>query len=156
MKDIKKYTIEVLQELIDTNKDEYLLFKSASRKSVDAELKSLFAAYAGKKKEYISNLEKEVIRLGGSPVIHINDPEYSIEYYETSLSDKNWDNLIADCLKKDDLTINKYFYAIRKDIMWEVIPLVAKQYFGLKNLHDQIKNVCMEKSQWLSQQIEIR
>ena len=40
--------------------------------------------------------------------------------------------------------------------MWEVVPLVAKQYLGLKSFHDQIKNICMERSSWLSQQIEIR
>jgi uncharacterized protein (TIGR02284 family) len=155
MKDIKKYTIEVLQELIETNKDEYLLFESASRKSEDAELKSLFSAYSGKKGEYISNLEKEVIRLGGFCETNKYDSENSIEFYNSSFFEKNWDNLIADCLKKDDLTINKYFYAIRKNIMWEVVPLVAKQYFGSKSFHDQIKNICMERSGWLSGQMEV-
>jgi uncharacterized protein (TIGR02284 family) len=145
MKDVKKYTIEVLQELINTNKDEYLLFESASRKSGDAELKSLFSAYAGKKKEYISRLEKEVIRLGGCSEANKNDSENPGEFYESSLFEKNWEILIADCLKKDDLVINKYFYAIRKNIMWEVVPLIANQYFGSKSFHDQIKNICMER-----------
>ena len=116
----------------------------------------MFAAYARKKKEYISNLEKEVIRLGGSSETNKNDSVNLIQFYKSSLFDISWDNLIADCLKKDDLTINKYFYAIRKNIMWEVVPLVAKQYLGLKSFHDQIKNICMERSSWLSQQIEIR
>ncbi len=156
MKDVEKFTIEVLQELIKSNKDEYLLFESASGKSEDTELKYLFAAYARKKKEYISNLEKEVIRLGGSSETNKNDSVNLIQFYKSSLFDISWDNLIADCLKKDDLTINKYFYAIRKNIMWEVVPLVAKQYLGLKSFHDQIKNICMERSSWLSQQIEIR
>jgi uncharacterized protein (TIGR02284 family) len=155
MKDVKKYTIEVLQELIETNKDEYLLFESASRKSEDAKLKSLFSAYAGKKEEYISNLEKEVIRLGGSCEKNKDNPDNAIEFYESTLFEKNWDNLVADCLKKDDLTIDRYFYAIRKNIMWEVVPLVAKQYFGSKSFHDEIKNICMERTGWLSGQMEI-
>jgi uncharacterized protein (TIGR02284 family) len=155
MKDIINYTITVLQELIKINKDEYQLFEAASHKSEDPELKSLFIAYAGKKEEYISKLGNEVIRLGGRTGTNKNDPESSNEFYESSLYDKNWNRLITDCLKKDELVINKYFYAIRKNIMWEVIPLIAKQYFSSKSLHDQIKNICMERSGWLGQQMKI-
>lgn len=145
MKDIINYTIAVLQDLIEINKDEYQLFESASHKSLDAELKSLLNAYAGEKEDYISKLENEVIRLGGCVGTNKNDPGSSNEFYESSLYDENWNRLIADCLKKDDLVINKYFYAIRKNIMWEVIPLIAKQYFGSKSFHDQIQNICMER-----------
>jgi hypothetical protein len=42
--------------------------------------------------------------------------------------------------------IDKYFYATRKNILWEVIPLVAKQYFGSKSLHDQIQDICTDRS----------
>lgn len=155
MKDIINYTITVLQDLIKTNKDEYRLFEAASRKSGDAELKSLFEAYAGKKEEYISKLEKEVIRLGGCPETNKNDPENSDEFYDSPLYEENWNRLIADCLKKDDLAIKKYFYAIRKNIMWEVLPLVAKQYFDLKSFHDQIQNICIERSGGLIHQMGI-
>lgn len=155
MNDIQKYTIEVLQELIKTNKDEYLLFEAASRKSGDAVLKTLFVEYAAQKEESISKLEKEVLRLGGHSEADQKDSGNSSEYYGSSLFDKNWEKLIADCLMKDELSINKYFYAIRKDIMWEVIPLIAKLYFGAKSLHDQIRNIYMERPVGLVHNMEI-
>jgi uncharacterized protein (TIGR02284 family) len=155
MNDIKKYTIEVLQELIDTNRDEYILFESASQKSEDAELKSLFAVYTGKKDEYISNLEKEIRRLGGYFGANKNELKNSFESYNSFLFEQTRDNMIAEFLKKGDLTINKYFHAIKKNIMWEVVPLIAMQYFGLKTLHDQIKNSFIERSGRLSHRMEI-
>jgi uncharacterized protein (TIGR02284 family) len=154
MNDVQKYTIEVLQELIKTNKDEYQLFESASRKSKDSELKDLFTAYAVQKQESISKLENEVVRLGGSSETD-KITENSTEFYESSIFDKNWEKLIADCLMKDDLAINKYFYAIRKNIMWEVVPLIAKQYFGAKTIHDQIRNIYMERPGGLSHNMDI-
>lgn len=146
MNEIQSYTIEVLRELIKTNKEEYLLFKSASRRSGDTELKSLFAAYAVQKEESITNLENEVSRLGGNPKAGKNYEGISDGYYESSIFEKNWEKLIADCLAKDELAMNKYFYAIRKNIMWEVVPLIAKQYFHAKSLHDLIRNIYTERS----------
>jgi uncharacterized protein (TIGR02284 family) len=145
MEDDKKYTIEVLQDLIRTNKDEYLLFEVASRRSDDTELKSLLVDYTSEKGKYIIKLETEVVRLGGCSDTNNNDSENSIEFYKASSFEENPNGLIEECLKKDDLAIKRYFYAIRKNIMWEVVPIVAKQYFGSKNYYDQIKNICMER-----------
>ncbi|MGA7722056.1 MAG: PA2169 family four-helix-bundle protein [Ignavibacteriaceae bacterium] len=156
MDDVKKFTIKVLQDLIDTNKDEYILFESASQKSEDGELKLLFAAYSCKKEEYISGLEKEIKRLGGCSETNKNDAKNSIEFNDSLLNGKTRDNLISEFLKMGDMTINKYFYAIKENIMWEVVPLIAKQYFGSKSLHDQIKNISMRKSVRLNQRTEIR
>ncbi|MDR3628103.1 MAG: PA2169 family four-helix-bundle protein [Ignavibacteriaceae bacterium] len=145
MKDDKKYTIAVLQDLIKTNKDEYLLFEVASRRSDDNELKSLLVDYTCEKEKYIVKLESEVLRLGGCSAASKNDSENSIEFYKASSFEENPNGLIEECLKKDDLALKRYFYAIRKNIMWEVIPIVAKQYFGSKSFYDQIKNICMER-----------
>lgn len=146
MKEIKDFTINVLHDLIKISKDEYFLLELASRKSGDTKLKFLFANYAVEKKEHIIKLEAEVQRLGGYSETNKDDLEISIEFYESSFFEENQNGIIAEFLKKDNLTILKYFDAIRKDIMWEVVPLVARQYFESKNLHDQIKNLCNEKS----------
>ncbi len=147
MKVVKDYTIAVLHDLIKTSKDEYFLLELASRKSSDAKLKSLFAVYAVEKKEHIIKLEAEIRRLGGNSETNKDDLEISIEFYESSFFEESQNGIIAECLKKDNLTILRYFDAIRKNIMWEVIPLVAKQYFECKSLHDQIKNICLERSE---------
>lgn len=153
MKNLRDYTVAVLQDLIKTNKDEYLLFEVASHKSEDAELKSLLVSYAGEIKECINKLETEVLRLGGCSDTNKNDSENSTGFYKPYSFEKNRGGLISECLKKDDLNLSRYFYAIRKNIMWEVVPLVAGQYFGLKCLHDQIRNIYLEKSEPLINQL---
>jgi|YelNatPaOPRAMG01_1025707.scaffolds.fasta_scaffold00998_16 uncharacterized protein (TIGR02284 family) len=145
MEDMKKYTIAVLQDLINTCKEEYSLFEKASKKTEDPELKSLFSAYAQEKKEHFIKLESEIRRLGGSCKINENNSEKLEDFSKSFLHEDTQEDLIAECLKKDDQTIRRYFNAIRKNILWEVVPLVAKQYFGSKNLHDQIRNVCIER-----------
>ena len=155
MNDIKHYTISVLQDLIKISKDEYFLLELASRKSNDVELKSLLAVYAGEKKEHIIKLDAEVRRLGGYPETNNDVLEISIEFCQSYSIEESQNDIIAECLKKDDLTILRYFDAIRKNIMWEVVPLVSKQYFVSKNLHDQIKNVYIERPARLVQKIEI-
>jgi len=156
MKEIKDFTINVLRDLIKISKDEYFLFELASRKYNDAKLKSLFAAYAVEKKEHIIKLETEIRRLGGYSETNKDDLEISIEFYESSFFEENQNGLILECLKKNDLMISRYFYAIRKNIMWEVVPLVAKQYFECKSLHDQIKNICTDRTNRTVYQMEIQ
>jgi len=146
MKDITKYTITVLQDLIKTCEDDYLLLEIVSLKAVDNELKSLFSAYADETKRHLNKLVIEIKRLGGCAELNKDDSESPIEFFNSSKFKESDNGMIVECLKKDDLILRKYFYALRKNIMWEVVPIVAQQYFESKNLHDQIENICMEKS----------
>lgn len=149
MKDITKFTINVLQDLITSCENDYLLLEIVSLKSEDKELKSLFSAYADETKMHKNKLVSELERLGGFAELNKNDSEIPIEFFNSSEFKAIDISMIEECLKKDDLMLKKYFNALRKNIMWEVVPVIAQQYFGSKNLHDQIKNICMEKSNWL-------
>ena len=156
MKDVKDYTIAVLHELLSTSKAEYSLLNITSRKLKEAELKSLFAAYAVEKKVHIIKLGREIGRLGVSSEIVKDDSENLIEYFESSQIEKNQDLLIEECLRKDDLMILEYFNAMRKNIMWEVVPLIAHQYFRSKNFHDQIKNLFTERTERSIYKMEVQ
>ncbi len=146
MKDVKDYTIAVLRELSKTSRDEYSLLKKTSRKLEDIELKSLFAAYAVEKNVHIIKLEKELGKQGVSFEMFKDDSDNPIDYFEPSIIDENQDLLIEECLEIDELIILKYFNAMRQNIMWEVVPLIANQYFRSKNLHDQIKNIFTDRT----------
>jgi hypothetical protein len=45
---------------------------------------------------------------------------------------------LAQCEKIDDIVLSKYSKAMNGDILWEVVPFVAKQYFASVNLHEKI------------------
>ena len=147
MKDIKNYTITVLHELISTSKAEYSLLNITSRKLKDVELKSLFSAYAVEKKEHIIKLGTELGRLGVDSKLFKDDSKILIENFELSEIEEKPDCLIEKCLEKDDLMILEYFNAMRKNIMLEVLPLVARQYLRSKYLHDQIKFISPGRTQ---------
>ncbi len=133
MEHMREYTISVLNDLIEVCRDEYLLFKTALRKIEDENLKQTFHKYTNEKNEQIIKLEAEVKRLGGA----LRIPSFSAQTDKPELL-KNTPSILHECIKKDDAVIKRFSSAIKEDILWEVIPLVAKQYFGSKSMHDQI------------------
>ena len=138
MEHMREYTISVLKDLIDVCRDEYTLFKTASENILDESLRLAFKKYSHEKEEHIIKLEAEVRRLGGD----LNKTEIqktSNQYIAKTAADTQ--QLLSECVRRDTIAVNLYSTAIREDILWEVIPLVAKQYFGSKNIHDQIYNI---------------
>ena len=98
-----------------------------------------------RKERAYNKIGDRIGRLGVNSEMFKDDSENLIEYNKSSMLEENQDRMIEECLMKDDLMILKYFYSIRKKIMWEVVPLIAEQYFRSKNLHDQIKNICKDR-----------
>ncbi len=147
MDDMRENTIAVLKDLLAICKDEHSLFKAASEKTESEKLKPIFRKYAQEKEEHIIKLKSEIIRLGGNPDSRADAlPESLNSIHEISFATSE---LINECIRTDDLSIKRYSRAIKEDILWEVVPLVAKQYFGSKNLHDQMImsfNIEKEKS----------
>ena len=140
MEHMREYTIKILKDLIDACRDEYLLFKTASENIKNDTLKEAFKKYSQEKQGHIIKLECEVKRLGGD----LNDPVNKNKvvppgFYTQAEGDTK--KLLKECVRRDAIAINMYSAAIKDDILWEVIPLVAKQYFGSKNIHDQIDNI---------------
>jgi len=137
---MREYTIKILKDLIEACRDEYLLFNAAYQNIHNESLKETFNKYAQKKHEDMIKLECEVKRLGGD----LNELKSNNAILSQMLFIKDENDtkkLLRECVRKDTIAINLYSSAIKEDILWEVIPLVAKQYFGSKNIHDQIYNI---------------
>ena len=146
MEYVREYTIKILKDLIDACRDEYLLFNAASEKIKNEILKEAFIKYSQEKQEHIIKLECEVKRLGGD----LNEPKNKATIGTNILNikqDTDTKKLLRECVRRDDFAISLYSSAIKEDILWEVIPLVAKQYFGSKNIHEQIYNIFNKTSE---------
>lgn len=128
----KENTISTLKDLLRICKDEQTLFQTASEKSEDPKLKSLLLKYALEKEEYAAKLRNEIQRLGESPELMIipNSPVNQINSEESGYMPSD---ILQKCLKEDDIFIQRYSAAIKDDILWEVVPIIAKQYFGTLN-----------------------
>jgi uncharacterized protein (TIGR02284 family) len=136
MENAREATITILEDLINICKEENILFKTASIKITNPYLKKTLDNCAEEKDKNIHKLEREVERLGGN--FNGKDLEISPQVlgnFDSYDCDKE---ILTRCEMMDDIVLNKYSNALNGDILWEVIPLVAKQYFASVNLHCRI------------------
>ncbi len=147
MEPAREYTITVLKELLNLCKEERSLFVSAIEKLEDNSVKQNFQNYIKEKTELICKTESEIKRLGGSleNLEGINSFNQNIPSDKKSNSEE--DTIVHYCLEKDDSILDRYSFAMNEDIMWEVVPFIAKQYFDSKNLHERILFNCVIKRQ---------
>jgi uncharacterized protein (TIGR02284 family) len=136
LENTKEITLSVLEDLINTCSEEYILFKTASEKITNPSLKDILNNCADEKDIIIHKLEKEITRLGGK--FNVKNPlifNKFLEYFDPYKGDME---ILTLCEKMDNIVLNKYYEAMNGDILWEVVPLVAKQYFNSVNLHRRI------------------
>jgi uncharacterized protein (TIGR02284 family) len=139
MEHMREYTINILKDLLDACREEYILLNTASENIKNDTLKEIFGKYSQKKYEYAVKLECEIKRLGGD-LDNQKNPELKNPFQPGLNTDTG--KLLRECVRRDSMAFKLYSSAIKEDILWEVIPLIAKQYFETKNIHDQIFNIC--------------
>jgi uncharacterized protein (TIGR02284 family) len=136
MENAREATQVILEDLLNISKEEHFLFKTASEKITNPFLKSILDNCADEKQMNIDKLEMELERIGGK----FNRREIEIAqnvlgYFDAFNCDKE---ILSQCQKFDDVVLNKYSKAMNGDILWEVVPFIAKQYFASVNLHCRI------------------
>lgn len=139
MDQTKKNTIAVLTDLLRISESEHSLFLAAAERSSDLKLKTILNQYAQKKETCALKLKNEIKRLGENPDLLCGEMD---KFSSLSFNgiDYSPNELLLKCINTDSITIQRYSKAIKEDILWEVVPLVAKQYFDSMNLHDQMMN----------------
>jgi uncharacterized protein (TIGR02284 family) len=136
MENAREFTLSILADLINICKKEHSLFKSASNKTTNPYLKSTLDNCADEKDKNIHKLENELERLGGK--FESKDTQVPPDGIEEPDSFNDDKEILTKCEIMDDIVLNKYSKAMNGDILWEVVPLVAKQYFASVNLHCKI------------------
>ncbi len=147
MEHAREYTISVLKDLLNICREEQMLFNTAKEKINDILIKQTFQTCVNEKAENIHKLESEIKRLGGTLEYTGNDFSSAINSSSYKKLDLEGDNIVGDCITTDSLALKKYSNAMKEDILWEVVPLVAKQYFDSKDLHDKILFLCGKMQQ---------
>ncbi len=137
MENTREFTIAVLRELIQSCEEEESLFNRASKRITDPKLIQMLKNYSREKAEYIHKLESEIKRLGGK-LDDCNSDLISTEKTYDTTTDYDNNKILLECVNQDVMTLNRYSSAIKEEILWEVIPLVAKQYFESQNMHEKL------------------
>ncbi len=133
----REFTIAVLKDLIQNCMEEQSLFNKASDKITDPNLIQTLRSYSKKKEGCINKLEMEIKRLGGDSngIKKVFDGDSILK---DIAADNDDDKILLECVNKDVMMLNRYSNAIKEEILWEVVPLVAKQYFESQNMHESL------------------
>jgi len=136
MDDFKANTLNVLKELIKSCHDAENLLRNACSTLDDMSLNKIFLYYAELNKTYMNKLESEIVRLGG------NVEEFYQERTSQNSDKTNYLDNLKICQNGVNNAVNNYKeISLREDILWEVVPVIAKQYFGEMEVQESLKNI---------------
>ncbi|SDX45863.1 PA2169 family four-helix-bundle protein [Hymenobacter psychrophilus] len=134
-----------LNELIETLKDGQKGYAEAMTDVEGADLKDLFKKYAAQRAGYITELEDQMFKLDLKP-----DEESSITSavhrafinLKGLITGKDRHAILAECERGEDYAKAAYEKAIKmQDIPAALKTVIDKQAAGIKQAHDEIRNL---------------
>jgi uncharacterized protein (TIGR02284 family) len=140
----RKDIISTLNDLIETSKDGEQGFRTCAEGVKDAKLKSVFQEAASRCAEGAAELKAKVRGLGG-------DPETSGSV--SGSLHRGWVNIkstitgmdeaavLTECERGEDAAKRAYKDALKKDLPADIRSTVERQYEGVKQNHDRVRQL---------------
>jgi hypothetical protein len=136
MESFKDNTIRGLNEIINNCFHTENILRNSAQDSNNNSVKKIFLYYADLNYSYIQKLQTEIKRLGGD----VDDPSLDKFKYFEDKADFNYKLKICENSVND--VVNNYLeFALREDILSEVVPVISQQYFGEKEAQETIKSI---------------
>lgn len=135
-------TLSTLNELIETCKDGEYGFRQCAEHVRAAELRQLLVRRADDCREAATELQNEVVRLGGTPDTHgsasgaLHRGWVAVRAKLSTLEDVA---LLEECERGEDAALARYRAALRHALPESVRMLVERQCDGVQRNHDQVK-----------------
>jgi uncharacterized protein (TIGR02284 family) len=127
-------TIEVLERLKKICSEVKHLMEAAAEETSNEQLKEVFINFASQKAAYAAKLEKEIVRLGGKINYTTEESGLFDNIFFTNMTNLSEYEEVENKMEKD------YASAIQEEeLLWEVIPVVAKQYYEIKESKNRMK-----------------
>jgi uncharacterized protein (TIGR02284 family) len=136
--------IAVLNELIETSKDGERGFLKAADDAHDAQLKDLLRSRAGSCTQGARELQDLVQQLGGKPesggtvagALHRGWVDL-----KSAVGSRSDHAILADCEKGEDVAKKHYRDALDKDLPADVRAVIERQFQGVQQNHDRIRDL---------------
>jgi uncharacterized protein (TIGR02284 family) len=136
--------VSVLNDLVETSKDGEKGFKKAAEDTRDAKLKLLFQNRAEDCARGASELQGVVQRLGGTPetggtvggALHRGWVDV-----KSAVTGRDDHGILAECERGEDVAKKNYRDALDKDLPADVRAVVERQYQGVIENHDRIRDL---------------
>ncbi|APA88770.1 PA2169 family four-helix-bundle protein [Paraburkholderia sprentiae WSM5005] len=136
--------VSVLNDLVETSKDGEKGFMKAAEDAHDEQLKTLFRSSAEDCSRGARELQDVVQTLGGKPE---NRGSMSGALHRgwvdvrSAVSDRSDHAILAECEKGEDVAKKHYHDALEKDLPADVRAIVERQYHGLLQTHDRVRDL---------------
>jgi uncharacterized protein (TIGR02284 family) len=134
--------IEKLNDLIEVCKDGENGYQTAANCVTNADLKSLFQSYARQRGTYASELQAEVMRLGGEPEKHGNfaGPMWRTwTNVKSLLSGGSEHAVISACERGEDAAQASYQDALKTSLPPHIHALIERQLAGIREAHERVR-----------------
>ena len=141
---MSRNVISVINELIETSKDGEQGFLKAAEDAHDTQLKELLRSRADTCTRAARELQDLVMQLGGKPesggsmsgALHRGWVDL-----KSAVGSRSDHAIRADCEKGEDVAKKRYREAIEKDLPADVRAVVERQYEGVLQNHDRIRDL---------------
>jgi len=144
--EINKNLIEVLNDLVQINNDRIEGYKRASKESDenDTDLNAIFNKMADESRQYVAELTREIVKLGGEPT---SGTTASGKIYRTWMDIKSTFagsdryTILSSCENGEDAAQKAYKDALESDeiLSGDIRQLIENQKASLRISHDTIK-----------------
>ena len=136
--------IECLNDLIETCLDGENGFLSAAEHINDPGLSRFFNQSSVQRAQFASELESEVLQLGGTPR---DRGSVSAAFHRGWMNIKSvatggsTDAIVAECERGEDAALENYERVLKHNLPPNILPVVKHQYTEIKRAHDRIRQM---------------
>jgi uncharacterized protein (TIGR02284 family) len=136
--------ISWLNDLIETCKDAEQGFRDAADAVARQELKELLNEYARQRSQFATELQNQVIRLGGDPQ---KTGSVSGSFHrgwinlKAAITGKDEHAILSEAERGEDAAVKNYQEALAQDLPDDLRSVVEKQYRQVLDAHNKIRSL---------------
>ena len=140
----KDDVLHTLNDLIETCKDGEEGFRTCTEDIKRQDLKEIFSRAAQRCAESARELQGHVQRLGGKPETKSSFAGSVHRRWvdiKSAIMGKDDAAVLAECERGEDVAKESYQKALKKDLPADVRAVVERQYQGVLEHHDMVRNL---------------
>jgi uncharacterized protein (TIGR02284 family) len=138
----KNEIIATLNELIETSRDGEAGFRTCADGVKNSRLKQMFEQAADRCRQAVGELQTKVRSLGGDPerrgsvsaALHRGWVDI-----KSTITGMDEAAVLAECERGEDVAKRTYEQALAKDLPADVRTIVERQYQGVRQHHDRVR-----------------
>lgn len=133
--------VEMLNKLIKTGRDSQQMYETAAEDVRFAEYNILFQRYAEQRANFVTEMQEEVRRLGGSPAQSgTMEGKLHQGWMEVKSIATGQDEgaMLNECALSEEVTLREYEEALEKDLPANTRSILDRQYRLIREVYEHI------------------